>query len=79
MKTTAQILRFFEKGDYAIIKEQARARKIRINALAKKCGYNYAQFKRILDGKYEGTELAQKLLSMGYELVERKGDFERLV
>lgn len=70
MKTIAVLKRTFEPFDYSRVKEQAKAFGYSMKDLANKCGYKYNHFKRILEGKFDGTDVAEKLLNLGFNLTE---------
>lgn len=69
MKTYAKLVRYLDRVDYEDIKFQAKARRTNLKDLAVKCGCTYKQFYRSFTGG-EATKIAEKLLTLGYELKE---------
>ena len=69
MRTYATLVRHLDRHDYEYIKYKAKSRRTTLKDLASKCGCSYKQFYLSFRG-YEATEIAEKLLELGYELKE---------
>lgn len=72
MKTYAVIKRELDFDDYYHIKAQAKARGTFVKELANRCGLTYRQFIRYFWGYKDSTKIAEQLLALGYELIERR-------
>jgi hypothetical protein len=72
MRTYAVVIRVLNKDDYYHIKAQAKLRGEYIKELSARCGLTYKQFIRYFSDSRDSTTLAEQLLAIGYELIERR-------